>query len=260
MAAPRIILRMAKRQPNSADAQGELLWDFYQGRPYTEIAERIDGHIIAGRGPNLGPDVYFSDYQQWSAIQKAALRYVRGTVLDIGCGAGRHSLHLQKMGHKVVGIDASPLAIKVCRLRGVRESRVLSIREIGQFAPGFFDSVILLGNNFGLLGSFRKAQSLLKTMHRITSKEGRIIGETMDPHATTDPDHLAYHKWNLKRGRMAGQTRLRIRHRKVVGPWLDYLFVSETELKSILKGTGWAVKKILHSGKTPIYIMVLEKL
>lgn len=260
MAVPRILLHMAKRQPNPADAQGKLLWDFYQGRPYTEIAERSDGHIIAGRGPYGGPDVYFSEYRRWSPLQKAALRYVHGTVLDIGCGAGRHSLHLQKMGHKVVGIDASPLAIKVCRLRGVRNSRVLPVREIGLFAPAFFDTVILLGNNFGLLGSFRRAQSLLKTMHRITSKEGQIIAETMDPHATTDPDHLAYHKWNLNRGRMAGQTRLRIRHRKLVGPWLDYLFGSETELKSILKGTGWTVKKILHGGKTPTYITVLEKL
>jgi SAM-dependent methyltransferase len=253
--------RMAKQRVRTVDAQGALFWDFYNGKPFAEIAERDDGHIAAGRGPRAGPDAYFSDYEDWSPKQKAAIRYAQGRILDIGCGAGRHSLHLQKMGHEVTGIDASPLAIKICKLRGHKNARLLPIGGIGEFAGESFDTVILLGNNFGLFGSFRKAQSLLKILHRITSKDARIIAETMDPHATTDPDHLAYHKQNLKRGRMAGQTRLRIRHRKLTGPWFDYLFVSEPELQMILKDTGWMVHKILRSRKPPSfqYVAILSK-
>ncbi len=251
---------MASKRLSRSDAQGELLWDFYRGKPCIEIVERDDGYITVARGPRGGPDAYFSAYQNWSFNQKAAMRHARGSILDIGCGAGRHSLYLQKKGHTVVGIDASPLAIKVCKLRGLRKARVLPIGKIGQFAPGSFDSVILLGNNFGLFGSFRRAQSLLRILHRITSPAGRVIVETMDPHATSDPDHLAYHKRNLSRGRMPGQIRLRIRHRNLIGPWLDYLFVSESELKEILKGTGWMVSRMI-SRNAPIfqYVAVLEK-
>jgi 2-polyprenyl-3-methyl-5-hydroxy-6-metoxy-1,4-benzoquinol methylase len=85
------------------------------------------------------------------------MEFVKGRVLDIGCGAGRHSLYLQKRGFDVLGIDSSPLAIKVCKLRGLKQAKVMSIEELN-FKPNSFDSVITLGSNFGLFGSFEKAK------------------------------------------------------------------------------------------------------
>ena len=52
-----------------------------------------------------------------------AMEFVRGRVLDMGVGAGRHALHLQAQGHDVVGIDNSPKAVEVCRLRGLEDAR-----------------------------------------------------------------------------------------------------------------------------------------
>ncbi|MEM3875283.1 MAG: class I SAM-dependent methyltransferase [Candidatus Bathyarchaeia archaeon] len=69
----------------------------------------------------------------------------------MGCGAGRHSIYLQNNGLDVTGIDISPLAIKICRLRGLRKAEVMSVEEI-DFEPNSFDTVIMSGNNFGLLG------------------------------------------------------------------------------------------------------------
>jgi SAM-dependent methyltransferase len=252
---------MRSKRLKLCDAYGESLWDFYNGKPSVEIVERDDGYVSAAQGLHGAPGVYFSAYKNWSAIEKEAMRYVRGSVLDIGCGAGRHALYLQNKGHTVVGIDASPLAIKVCKLRGLKKARVLPIGKVGRFRSGSFDSVILMGNNFGLFGSSRRARRFLKQLDRITSKNGRIIAETTDPHRTRDADHQAYHRWNVSRGRMPGQLRLRIRCRNVIGPWMDYLFVSENELKGILQGTGWVVRHIIDSSQTPSvrYAMVLEK-
>ncbi|MDH5683859.1 MAG: hypothetical protein OEZ20_05290 [candidate division WOR-3 bacterium] len=58
--------------------------------------------------------------------------------------------------------------------------------------------------------------------------------------------------------RMPGQVRIRVRHRKYVTPWFDYLFVSKKELQEILNGTGWAIKHYVDS-KGPIYIVIIEK-
>jgi SAM-dependent methyltransferase len=261
LAQARIIFGMRYGKHPESDAYGNLLWDFYQGESVTEIVERDDGHLAAAPGPNGGPQVYFSTYKSWSFIEKAAMHLVRGRVLDIGCGAGRHSLHLQARGHAVVAIDSSPLAIKVCRHRGVKEALVLSINDIGKFRAGFFDSVILMGNNFGLFGSAGRARRLLARLHGITSRSGKIVAETTDPYGTRDTDHIAYHKWNLARGRMPGQLRLRIRHKKFISPWMDYLFVSENELRKIVKGTGWTVAKFVHSrpDHSARYLVVLAK-
>jgi len=83
------------------------------------------------------------------------MEFVKGRVLDIGCGAGRHSLYLQKKGFDVLGIDSSPLAIKVCKLRGLEKAKVMAIEDIN-FKPDSFDRIIMMGNNFGLFGSFNR--------------------------------------------------------------------------------------------------------
>jgi len=57
---------------------------------------------------------------------------------------------------------------------------------------------------------------------------------------------------------MAGQLKIRIRFEKYVGDWFDYLLVSRQEMKQILKGTGWKIKKFIKSGK-PSYIAIIEK-
>lgn len=106
------------------DAYGHQLYDYLKGRsPGLEVVERDDGFIQA----TLGPRLYLSHYKDWSAHEKAAIRHVKGNVLDIGCGGGRHSLHLQKRGFRVLGVDVSPLAIKVSKLRGLKNARVMSV-------------------------------------------------------------------------------------------------------------------------------------
>ena len=186
------------------------------------------------------------------------MKYVKGRVLDIGCGAGRHSLYLQGKGFDVTGIDNSPLAIKVCSARGLKKARLMSIRDIGQFEPRSFDTVIMMGNNFGLFGSYKLARALLKKLHRITSPDALIVAATRDPYTTNDPDHLGYHKLNKKRGRMGGQLRIRVRYKTTVGSWFDYLLVSKDELTEILQNTGWKVKHYID-GNDGQYIMLLGK-
>ncbi len=57
---------------------------------------------------------------------------------------------------------------------------------------------------------------------------------------------------------MPGQLRIRVRFRKFIGDWFDYLLVSKKEMQEILKGTGWKVKKFIDSEKS-IYIGIIEK-
>jgi len=246
---------MANKTKKFIDAYGHELWGYFTtGRGY-EIVERDDGYFDAGPGGRT----YFSEYKDWNPIERRAMKYAKGRVLDIGCGVGRHALYLQKK-FDVTGIDNSPLAIKICKIRGLKKAKILSIDDIYKFKPNSFDTIIMMGNNFGLLGSFKKAKRLLKNFYKITSKNALIIAQTLDPHQTKDPDHLAYHRWNIKRGRMPGQIRIRIRYKKLIGPWFNYLFVSKKEMKEILKDTGWEIRHIIEKKKfAPIYVAVIEK-
>ena len=236
------------------DAFGHMVFDYFQNEDAVEIVERDDGFL----GLSMGAAAYFSQYADWSPHLQRAMTYVRGRVLDVGCGAGRFALYLQDTGHEVVGIDNSPLALEICRRRGLRETRLMSITQVSARQLGQFGSIIMLGNNFGLFGNLRRARWLLRRFYRMTPQDGRLIVESNNPYATDKPYHLAYHKNNQQQGRMAGQLRLRIRYLTYVGPWFDYLIVSQEEMQDILAGTGWGVSHFLDSDGS-VYAAIIEK-
>ena len=244
---------MKKARTRGQDGYGQMLLAALEARNTFEIVERDDGFIDAS---SSGTRIYLAPFRRWPAVQRQAMRFVRGRTLDVGCGGGRVCLHLQERGQDVVGIDISPGAVEVCRRRGVRDARLCSIDDIDE-SLGVFDTVVMLGNNFGLFASAAKAKRLLRRFHRLTSDRGRIVAETRDVYRTDDPAHLAYQKRNRARGRMSGQIRIRVRFRDQATAWFDYLMVSQKELEGLLDGTGWQLERLLESEDT--YIAVIGK-
>ena len=198
--------------------------------------------------------VYFAPAAQWPAVERRALRWARGRVLDAGLGAGRAALELQRRGRSVVGIDVSPGAVEVARGRGVRDVRLLAFEELDE-SLGHFDTIIMFGNNFGLFGSRSRAQ---RSLRRLRPLADRIVAASNNPYATEDPAHLAYQERNRKRGRMSGQLRLRNRYRDLIGPWFDYLIVSPDEMATTLEATPWRIRKLLEENGSGYYVAVLE--
>ena len=236
------------------DAYGHALWDYFQGkgRGY-EVIERDDGYvdISGGRG------MYLADYPDWPTRHRQAIRYAHGRVLDVGCGAGRHALYLQRKGLDVLGIDTSPLAVAVCRHRGLKNVRLMSVNQIGS-TLGTFSTVLMLGNNFGLVANPERARWLLRRLHGTTDEDARIIAESVDIYQTHNPFHRPYHRRNRQRGKMAGQVRMRVRYQKYATAWFDYLFVSRKEMEKLLGGTGWVIRRFIPP-RGPLYIAVIVK-
>ncbi len=235
------------------DAFGRALLDTHLHRGGCAVIERDDGYVDSDRSL----ETYFAGYAKWARPEQQAVQRAKGRVLDIGAGAGRHSLYLQNKGLRVTAIDVSPAAVELCRLRGIKDARVKALAQLNA-KDGKFDTVLMLGNNFGLFGSFNGARRLLKKLASCTSADAQLLAEILDPYKTTDPSHLAYHKRNRRRGRMGGQLRIRVRYKQYVTPWFDYLFVSEPELRRIVAGTGWEIGDLFR-GDGPTYFARLVK-
>lgn len=235
------------------DAFGHEFYDFLKGTGGYEIAERDDGFFEVTQGPKI----YFSKYEEWPNSEKEAMKYVSGRVLDIGCGAGRHSLYLQEQGFDVIGVDNSPLVVDVCRQRGLWNVYLAPITQITS-RLGVFDTILMLGCNFGLFGTAGRAKRLLRRFAGITSGAARIIAQTRDPYQTQVREHLEYHEFNRKRGRMAGEVRIRVRYKKYVTPWFDLLLVSKGEMKAIVEGTPWEIRDFIDDQRG-VYVAILGK-
>ena len=238
------------------DAFGRMLLDHLEGRKAHEIIERSDGHIdVAG-----GPKGYFEPFRRWRTVERRAMRFVRGRVLDVGLGAGRVALHLQERGLEVVGIDNSPLTVEVARRRGVKDARLVPFADIGP-ELGVFDTVVMMCNNFGLFGSAAGAKRMLTRLRSLTSDDARIVAGSRDPYGTDNPGHLAYQAENRRRGAMSGRLRLRVRHGHYTGRWFDYLLASPDEMEELAASGGWHVERLIEpAAEDPsYYVGVLRK-
>ncbi len=239
------------------DAYGQTLLAQYNHQTATaEIIERDDNYIDTGSDAGL----YFTEYDEWSPLERRAIEFATGRVLDIGCGAGRHALYLQQKGFDVTGIDNSPGAIRVCKLRGLKKAFVRPISDVDKFKANRFDTIQMFGNNFGLFGSFENARLILKKFSRITAPDTQIIAGTRNPYQTSEPEHLQYLRLNKRRGRMGGQLKIRARFGKTVGEWFDYLFVSPEEMETILKDTDWQIKEFIEPEAASYFAIIGKRI
>lgn len=244
------------RLTNENDAFGHAVLDQYRGRRAFEIIERSDGHFAV----SSGPATYLAEPHFWAPHEREVLeRHAHGRALDIGCNAGRHALHLQQKGLDVLGVDVSPLAVAVAKERGLVNARILSIDELSP-QLGSFDTILMLGNNFGLFSSAAKARRLLRRFRRLTRPGATLLAESLNVYETEDADHLAYLAANRRRGRMSGQIRMRARYKRYVTPWFDYLMVSPAEMEELTRGTGWRVaQRYQAAGVRTLYTAVIER-
>ena len=238
---------------DEGDAFGHLLLDHMDGCAGEVFLDRDDGYT----GPALGPEWFFAEPGEWVDAERAVFESVRGRVLDVGAGAGRHSLESQRRGLAAVAIDVSPGAAEVCRRRGVEDVRLLPLGAVDE-RLGVFDTVLMMCGNFGLVGSAEEATATLRRLHAMTSPEARIVLDSVDPYVDPDASDIAYMERNRERGLMQGQVRIRIRYGKRATPWFDLLNVSSAELDGLTAGTGWRLARVVE-GEPPDFYAVLEK-
>ncbi|NUY82618.1 class I SAM-dependent methyltransferase [Flavobacterium sp. MAH-1] len=120
----------------------------------------------------------FRTYKQMPKIEKKALDLAKGKVLDVGCGAGSHSLYLQNDRKlEVVSIDISANAIKACELRGLKDARVLDVLDL---ETQKFDTIILLMNGTGIFGRLQDTSKYLQKLKSLLNPNGQILLDSSD--------------------------------------------------------------------------------
>lgn len=120
----------------------------------------------------------FRDYSEMPKLEQKALQLSKGKVLDVGCGAGSHSLYLQnEKGLEVHAIDISPNAIESCVLRGIKNARVQHILEVENEK---YDTILLLMNGTGIFGTLSETTKYLQQLKSLLHPGGQILIDSSD--------------------------------------------------------------------------------
>jgi SAM-dependent methyltransferase len=120
----------------------------------------------------------FRSFNEMPKIEQKALQLTRGKVLDVGCGAGSHSLYLQKVKNlDVTSIDISPSAIKACKLRGIKIAKVQNVLDLENDK---FDTILLLMNGTGIFGTLAETSKYLQKLKSLLSPNGQVLIDSSD--------------------------------------------------------------------------------
>jgi SAM-dependent methyltransferase len=119
----------------------------------------------------------FRTISEMPKLEQKALQLCYGKVLDVGCGAGSHSLYLQESGFDVTAIDISPNAIQACQLRGVKNAQVQNILELENQK---FDTILLLMNGTGIFGTLKETRKHLQKLKTLLNSNGQILIDSSD--------------------------------------------------------------------------------
>ena len=156
------------------DLMGRAIWDYY----YQENSEDLQTETSISELDDLPVSYLFRDYQEMNALEKKALDLSFGKVLDVGSGAGSHSLYLQNERKlEVTALDISPKSIEICKARGIKNA---ICEDLLQFSEKNFDTVLLLMNGTGIFQSLEHIDQYLQKLKSLVAENGQILIDSTD--------------------------------------------------------------------------------
>jgi SAM-dependent methyltransferase len=97
-------------------------------------------------------------------------------VLDLACGAGRHTAALRRRGYRTLGVDLS-----LTLLARSEVPRVAGDMRLLPFAPASFDWVLNFFTSFGYFEQERENFRVLEEVVRVLAPGGRFLIDLMNP-------------------------------------------------------------------------------
>lgn len=155
------------------DLFGMAFRDYLEG--HQDVVLTI--HTDIADPDELPVEYFFRESDQLPHLEQVALEHCRGRVLDVGAGAGSHSLILQQRGLEVVSLDVSPGGVEVMKQRGLQQ---VVCQDFLRYSQAGFDCLLFLMNGSGLAGTLPGLKVMLQHAWQLLNPGGVVILDSTD--------------------------------------------------------------------------------
>jgi len=232
------------------DLFGKAILDYQQGN-YTED---ITTSTSISEEDVLPIPYLFRSYDEMPELEQTALQLSKGKVLDVGCGAGSHSLYLQNERNlEVTAIDVSEAAIKACKLRGIDNAIAIDVLKFS----GQFDTILLLMNGAGMCGKLNQIGHFLKHLKTLLTDDGQILVDSSDIIYMFDEDEDGG-KWIPSETEYYGELLYNVSYKGEHEAPFNWLYIDYNTLQNAAHAAGLQCELILE-GEHYDYLAKLSK-
>ena len=183
----------------------------------------------------------FRSFEQMPKLEQEALQLSKGKILDIGCGAGSHSLHLQENNFDVTAIDISENAIKACQLRGLKNAKVQNLLDIEDEK---FDTILLLMNGTGIFGTLNETSKYLQKLKSLLNPNGQILIDSSDIIYMFDEDDDG--SYLVPANQYYGELTFTISYKNETETAFPWLYLDYNTLQNVAHANGFNCELVIE--------------
>jgi len=220
------------------DLFGKAILDFQTGNnPEDLITE-----TTISESDEMSVAYLFRGFEEMPKMEQKALSISKGKILDVGCGAGSHSLYLQEKGFDVTSIDISPNAIKACQLRGLKKA---TVQDVMSMKEEQFDTILLLMNGAGMCGRLKNISPFLRQLKRLLTENGQILVDSSDIIYMFDEDEDGG-KWIPGNTDYYGELEFKISYKGEMEKPFDWMYIDFNTLQNAASANGLACELLIE--------------
>lgn len=221
------------------DPMGHAIRDFHQAGK----AGRLIVSSSLFDDDEMPVSTFFRTPMLMNALERRALSLAVGKVLDVGAGAGCHSLALQANGIQPRAIDISPLSVATMRERGVRQAEVadfFAATDADKVGAGY-DTLLLLMNGIGIAGKLDRLPAIFQRFDELLAPGGSVLADSSDLRYVFEDENgeLCYEDAGYY-----GEVDYTMKYGKVRGLRFDWLYVDFDTLRRTANVCGFNVEKV----------------
>lgn len=194
-------------------------------------------------------DSLFREFDEMPPLEQKALKLAAGRILDVGAGAGCHTLALQELGHDdVTAIDISPLSVETMQAQGVKRALEQDFWTIEEK----YDTVLMLMNGIGIVGTLDDLPRFFAHIDRLLAPNGQLLFDSSDVRYIFEDGegNVPFRTDNAgveidpETGRYYGEFTYQMQYKRIKGSEFQWVYIDFATLSRAAEAAGFHAKLI----------------